>query len=87
MVRFASKLYNWVALMIVVGIPAVKSYASLGAAATMLASGGIAVAIKIAVFAREAHRRLPRSGTVPPNCCMASSPVAASPSGIPRRSI
>jgi O-antigen/teichoic acid export membrane protein len=45
----------WVALLIVVGVPAIKSYASLGAAATMLMSSSIAVAIKIVVFARKAR--------------------------------
>jgi O-antigen/teichoic acid export membrane protein len=62
----------WVVLMIAVGIPTVKTYASLGAAATMLASGGIAVSIKIAVFAREARLRSPVGATLP-EACVASA--------------
>lgn len=58
----------WVVLMIAIGIPAVKSYASLGAAATMLVSSGIAVSIKIAVFAREARRRTPVGAILPETC-------------------
>jgi O-antigen/teichoic acid export membrane protein len=55
----------WVALMIMVGVPAVRSFASLGAAATMLASGCIAVAIKIVVYGREARRHTRNCATLP----------------------
>lgn len=37
----------------------------------MLASGGIAVSIKIAVFTREARRRTPVGATLPETCAPA----------------
>jgi hypothetical protein len=57
-----------VALMIVAGVLAIKSYASLGAAATMLMSSSIAVAIKIVVFARKARPCSIDAATVPAAC-------------------
>jgi O-antigen/teichoic acid export membrane protein len=76
----------WVVLMIAVGIPAVRSYAAFGAAATMAATSSMAAAIRMAAFARETRRRLTRGGAVPLNFGMASPPVAARLSGISDRS-
>jgi O-antigen/teichoic acid export membrane protein len=58
----------WVGILIIAGVPAIRSYAAWGAAATMLGSGGIAVAIKIAVFAREVRRRSVRNITLSEPC-------------------
>jgi len=63
----------WVALMIVAGIPAVRSFAAVGAAATMLASGCMAVAIKIMVFGREARSHLRARITLPADCVTGSA--------------
>lgn len=46
-----------VALLFAAGIPAVKSYAALGAATALLASSSLAAGIRIGVFARELRRR------------------------------
>jgi O-antigen/teichoic acid export membrane protein len=47
----------WVSLLIAAGIPAVRSYAALGAAVAMLGSSTVAVGIKIIAFARAVRRR------------------------------
>jgi O-antigen/teichoic acid export membrane protein len=47
----------WVCLLFAAGIPMAKSYATVGAAATMLATSTVAVAIKIMVFSWEFRRR------------------------------
>lgn len=46
-----------VAILFAAGIPAVKSYAALGAAMALFASSSIAAGIRIGVFARELRRR------------------------------
>src|SRR6185503_7700057 len=46
-----------VTLLFTIGIPAVKSYAALGAAATLLVSSGVTTAVRIWVFIREIRRR------------------------------
>lgn len=73
----------WVSLMIVAGIPAVRSYGALGAAAAMLASGSIAVAIKIAVFRLKARRHTGRNATDPDASKLAPQPSPAGLSGVP----
>ena len=47
----------WVALLFTLGIPAVKWYAAIGAAATLFVTTSATAAIRIGVFAREVRRR------------------------------
>jgi O-antigen/teichoic acid export membrane protein len=46
----------WVSLLFIVGIPAVRSYSAVGAAAAFLVCSAIAAAIRIRVFSREVRR-------------------------------
>jgi O-antigen/teichoic acid export membrane protein len=59
-----------VALLFTVGIAAVKSYAALGAAATLFVSSSTTAVIRIGVFAREVRRRTP---TGPRSACTPAS--------------
>lgn len=70
----ADMLVNVVSVVILftIGIPAVKSYAALGAATAVLASSTIAAGMRIGVFAHELRRRSHPAVRTPvpaPVCC------------------